>query len=258
MNKVDFVIREAKLNEDNIFNGVYAISLVKYPAIELGWETFSDKVPFFKYTASPEPETINDSHKFCKEHHSKVYHISEINNFKRNDEWIPESSYFQKFAGDGNYNIDEQIFNCRHWFKRASLSEVPKEKLWMMNAETNIQFSIQNADKHEITGVVLISNKPILRLSMDRGDGTRGPGYIIFTNSVVKQIQEKFGWNRTLTFKHKDVITGTAILLNSWIEETNTDVVWKVSYKIVDDDLWNNYIKNKDVLGFSNEGIFYF
>ena len=220
MKKVDFVIREVKFNEDNLYQGVYAISLVKNPAIQLGWEIFADKVPFFRYTASPEPDILPDgsSHKFCKDHSNKVYHISEINNFNRTDEWIPESHYFQKFSGDGNFNIDEQIFFCRHWFKRVQLSEVPKDKVWMMNAENFMKFSIQDNDKHEITGTVMISNKPILRLSVDRGDGTKGPGYVWFSNDTVKKMQEKFGWNRSLTFKHKDIITGSAILLNSWIE----------------------------------------
>src|ERR1035438_637936 len=251
----EFVIVEGKILDEYSINGVYAVSLVKNPAIELGWEMFSDKVPYFIYTASPEPDVIDDSHKFCKEHHGHVYHISEINNFRRNEEWIPESNYFHNFKGESNFNIDQQIFNCRHWFRRASLSEVPKQKLWMMNADNYVKFSVEDPYKHIISGVVMVSNKPILRLSINRGDGTRGPGYIVFTNSTVRQMQQKFGWNRSLTFKHRDVITGSATLLNSWIEEVGTDIQWKLSYHIEDDDIWNNYIKTKEVVGFSIEGI---
>lgn len=267
--KVDFVIKEINdLQYD--WEGIFADSIVFDPALPMAkFIKFApDKVPFFKYTA--DPEIIPESHKFCKEHAGKIFHISEIKNLQRTDDWIPESNYFKNFNDSGNYNIDEQIYNCRHWFKRVTLSEVPKEKLWMMNAEHIVKFSIENREKHHITGIVLKSNEQILRLSLSRPDGTRGPGYVVFTNNAVIQAFRRSKLNSVVTFEHnfrdyynKD-LRGTKLLeknpnsiivLHSWLEENKGDLYWNKTFEVNNNELWD-IIDTGKVTGFSIEGDF--
>ena len=51
-------------------------------------------------------------------------------------------------------------------------------------------------------------------------------GHILWVEPVFKemiwggnQLKEKYGWNRNMTYQHRDNILGKAILLDSYLEE---------------------------------------
>jgi len=291
------IIREMILEED--IDGVQAISLVSDPAIMKNFIHFNDEIQlrtvdvgngyildldqFFKYTASPDPELIDTSHEFCKDKAGNVHHVSEIRGWDRyrkgtfNNKpsaFIDESQFFKNFQGLNNFsfNIDEQIYNCRHHFQRVRrLNEIPayKQTLYrkkapininQSNEQTEIRFQV-NKEKREIVGPALIPNLMIYRREI--GD-TGKDGYVWLSRKTIKKIKEQYGYNRTLTIQHESNITGRAILLDSWIypdekpEHFDIEVpegTWFLKYKIIDEKLWE-VIKDRSILGFSIEGMF--
>ena len=274
MNK-NFVIKELKLDEDNPMNGCQAISFVSTPAVtdsileyfaknNISVSFAQGKLPFFRYTASPDAETIPTSHAFCRQHAGKVYHVSEIKKFVRNHEWKNDSNFFHSFDGEGDAACEDQIFECRHWLQRvSSLSEVPRNKWSMLseelenfeqNEELFFEFSAINPEKREVQGLALKSGDMIYR---HNADGHGNKGYVWMSRDTVRKLAEKFGYNRAITLQHEKDITGAAILLNSWTEEDdeNNCTKWYLKYKVVSDNLWQ-LIKDHKVKGYSIESIF--
>lgn len=269
-----FSIKELLIDEENPELGIHAISIVDDPAIEVPFLYFNKGLlPFWKWTAYPEEELLDNSHEFCKEHafinKDRVYHTSEIQEWgklsKANKDiykFIPESNFFETFDDNvSNFNGDQQIFNCRHYLLRVdSINEVPKEKRHMlnMNKEYIIEFRIDDEEKRIIKGLCLQSGQFIFRNDVGNGH----PGYVYLSRDTIRKLKEKYGYNRSLTFQHRDDITGNAILMKSWIEEDdiNNRTKWFMEYKILPtstgDKLWNIIKANDGACGFSIEAIF--
>jgi len=283
------IFRELILEDE--FDGVNAISLVDAPAIMKNFVHFSEEIElrtvkvdggfldldeFWKYTASPDDETIPTSHKFCKLKAGNVFHISEIRGWDSKkssyEGFIQESDYFKDFKGSNSvsFNIDNQLYNCRHHFKRVRKArDVPewKQQQWKKKTkfsnekvQKNIQFNIDK-EKREIVGLALVPNLMIPRHNVGN---TGKSGYVWLSKKTIKQIKEKYGFNRTLTIQHEADITGRAILLDSWLCPDDKDIKfnvesiegsWALRYKIIDDKLWQ-LIKDQSVVGFSIESFF--
>lgn len=124
--------------------------------------------------------------------------------------------------------------------------EKPKPGLFA----TEFKFDISSQEKHEVEGVVMTSGKFIYR--NDVGDGS--DGYVYFSRDVVRKLKESYGFNRTITIEHMSNITGTAILLDSWLveDDDNNITQWFTKYKIINDELWKA-IKAGAIKGFSIE-----
>lgn len=275
-----YIIKELTFDENDEKNGIQAVSLVDEPAIEenfiyfnkdvkIDFRTTAAGVPlrdFYAYTAQPEPEIIDNSHDFCRKHAGRVYHISEINawgrlnqNEKKQFGFNMESNYFANFNGNvGSFNVSQQIFNCRHWLRRVnSEDEIPayKRKIAFKKqdkTDTKIDFVISNKEKREIEGLALQSGQFIYRNDLEGQEG-----YVFFTRDTIRRLKERYGFNRTITIQHKEDITGTAILLDSWLveDEENNKTKWYLKYKIINDKLWE-VIKKGEVKGYSIEGLF--
>lgn len=267
-------VKELKINPDDR-TGIELISFVEKPAIEENFEFFKyeipDVLPFFKFTCAPEPEVIPTSHPFCREHAGRVYHQSEINEWAKLDHsegnyyssgWIQESDFFQNFDGttSTDFSGSQQLYNCRHTLRRVtSINEVPRNKWKYLDtslSEENGDIYLEMADEEKriVRGCVLVSGKMIYRNNVD---GQNNPGYVFFSRNTVRLAKEKYGWNRSISVQHKDEVTGSAILMNSWLEEDETlnQTKWYCEYKIIGEKLWE-YIKAKKVLGFSVEALF--
>jgi len=269
------VIKELKITDQDILFGVNAISFVSIPAVEDSiLEYFTDngisvafkegKLPFFRYTANPDPETISTSHEFCRAHAGKVYHISEIRAFQKNYEWINDSSFFANFNDSGDYSCDNQIHNCRHYLVRvSSINEVPRNKWHMLSAEIPnlpkadeifFEFSEQNDEKHEVKGIALVSGKLIYR---NNADGKGNSGYVYFSRQTVRILAQRFGKSNNVTLQHDKDITGACTLLSSEVieDDVKNESVWLLHYKVADEGLWNQ-IKKHEVTGLSIEAVF--
>lgn len=111
-----------------------------------------------------------------------------------------------------------------------------------------VKMEMFNEEKREVKGLVLKSSQLIYR--NDVGDGK--PGYVYFSRDTVRKLKQKYGWNRAITFQHLDQITGSAILMDTYLEEDDKETRWFVKYKIINEKLWNK-IKDNSVKGFSIE-----
>lgn len=286
------IIKELIIDDESEDLGVYAVSIVSNPAIETAFEYFSkeqtiklgrraqkaeesgiDLNEFWVYTAEPDSEIISTSHKFCVQKAGNVYHISEIQGWanlsqqqKDDYKFVSTSNFFATFNDTiPNKNIDQQIFGCRHHLRKVrNIDEIPTYKQQIFKKKPDefqkteltsqkIELKVSDKEKHEISGVALRSGQFIYRKDIDG----QGPGYVYFSRETIRKIKEKYGYNRTLTIEHSADITGSAILLDSWLkdDDENNTTEWFLKYKILDNNLWEA-IKNEVIIGFSIEALF--
>ena len=130
--------------------------------------------------------------------------------------------------------------------------------------ERKVMLAEVNADKQILMGAALIPDKPIYRNQNDE------EFYIFFSKDTVAKAAEMFFKNSNqsnATLEHEVALKGMTVF-ESWIVEDpkmdksakyGLDVpegTWMVSMKVDDEDVWNNYVKNNKVFGFSIEGQF--
>ena len=126
-----------------------------------------------------------------------------------------------------------------------------------------IKLAEVNKEKKILMGPLLIPNKPIFRKSETEDDY-----YIYFSKNTVEkasQLYLKNGNQNNSTLEHQYELFGLS-LVESWIvEDTKIDKsnlygfnvpvgTWMGS--VNNDEVWNDYIKNGKVKGFSIEGYF--
>jgi len=265
-------IRELKIEdgEDNA-TGVQAISFVDKPAILTDFEYFA-KAPvsdYFLYQGPLDAVT----RPFCKERAGRIFSSDEIRKWNTDPELrrqVPQKNdpqkmnfvnaptdakFFENFdgykggpdyQGNFNFNVESQMFGCRHKLKRVELQEEDKSHFFSLE--------MVEEEKREVMGLVLKSNQFIFRKDVDN---MGNPGYVYFSRDTVRKLKDKYGYNRSISFMHRDDLTGQAILLDSYLEEDDIkkETRWFVKYKIVGEKLWNQ-IRSKNVKGFSIEALF--
>lgn len=119
-------------------------------------------------------------------------------------------------------------------------------------------------DKRILMGAALIPDKPILR----KKDGK--DFYIYFSKDTIEKTAQGFFKNanqNNATLEHEIKLSGMSVF-ESWIvEDPKMDKsakhglnvpagTWMVSMKVDDEQIWNDYVKNDKVFGFSIEGRF--
>ena len=127
-----------------------------------------------------------------------------------------------------------------------------------------VQFQKIDTEKRLVVGPVLIPNKKIFRI-----DG-EGNGYeVFFTPETIEKLAQgylKKGYQAKTTVEHEDKVKGVT-LVESWIKTSKLDKsnsyglnlpvgTWVGMMKIDNDDVWEDYVKNGEVKGFSIEGLF--
>ena len=121
-----------------------------------------------------------------------------------------------------------------------------------------------NKEKRLLMGALLIPQKPIYRKS------GKEEYYIFFSRKTVERASQMYlqnGNQSQSTLEHDKQLKGLT-LVESWIVEDKEkdktalyglDVpvgTWMGSVKVDNDDIWENYVKNGLVKGFSIEGYF--
>jgi len=127
-----------------------------------------------------------------------------------------------------------------------------------------IKFAKVDDEKRILMGAALIPNKPIYRKDEKK------EFYVYFSADTVRKASELFFMNgnqNNTTLEHNMELNGLTVV-ESWIVEDaemdktkkyGLDVpvgTWMVSMKVNNDDVWNNYVKENRVRGFSIEGYF--
>ena len=121
-----------------------------------------------------------------------------------------------------------------------------------------------NKDKQILMGAALIPSKPIYRKDGDE------EYYVYFSKETIAKTAEAFFRNNNqnnATLEHSEVLENMTVF-ESWIVEDPEfdkskkyglevpEGTWMVSMKVDDKDVWDNYVKDNKVFGFSIEGKF--
>ena len=138
-----------------------------------------------------------------------------------------------------------------HWLALSSHKETK-----------NVMFKTVDADQHILLGAVLIPDVPVYR---NWDDGL----YIYFSEDTIRKSHElamKKGLS-TFTIQHGKPAPNI-YLLETWMVEDpkmdkqavygmeNPKGTWMVSLKVNNVDVWEDFIKSGDLVGFSIEGLF--
>jgi len=144
-----------------------------------------------------------------------------------------------------------------------SLVEEPAiESNFVFFDKQKVQFAAINDEKRLLMGPILIPDKKILRI-----DGAGVPYYVFFKPETIKRLSEMYlqkKYTDKATLEHDKKISGVH-LVESWVVESREKDksrmygltvpvgTWMGTFKIDNEDVWNNYVKTGEVKGFSVE-----
>lgn len=149
-------------------------------------------------------------------------------------------------------------------FAISLVSEPAIEENFVWFDKEKIQFSKVDNEKRLVIGPVLIPNKKILRI-----DGEGQPYEVFFSPETIEKLAQNYlkkGYQGQTTVEHKEKVAGVS-LVESWIKTTKLDKSnsyglnlpigsWLGMFSISNDQIWEDYVKNGEVKGFSIEGLF--
>jgi len=159
---------------------------------------------------------------------------------------------------------DENLFSGVNAVSIVENPAIQSDFVALAENETPIQLAEVSKDKRILMGAALIPDKPIYR-NMDGEEF-----YIYFSKDTVRQAAELFfkrSNHQNATLEHSQALSGMTVFESWIIEDSQLDKsrkyglelpegTWMVSMKVDDEDIWNNYVKNNKVFGFSIEGQF--
>lgn len=203
--------------EDNDESGVSAVALVDDPAIELNWQAFK------RFVIEP------------KEGESK-------------DEFISRCIEIEVNAG-----------------KEQEQAAAICYRVWDESKFNKIKFSA-DTEKRIISGPLMVADLPIYRRDEDGSEY-----YGVFTAQDIYNAVKKFfrnGLINSVNMMHKsDAFVEGVYMIESFIIDSKrginapngyelTDGSWFGSFKVDNDEVWNDFIKTGVFKGFSVEGLF--
>ena len=131
-----------------------------------------------------------------------------------------------------------------------------------------VKFATIDSDKKLIVAPVLIPEKRILRIDEKSGEEYN----VFFTAETVEKLAQNYlkkGYQDKATIEHSKNIDGKVTVVESWISKSQTKDksalyfnrtfpvgTWFVTFKVNDENLWQNYVKTGIVKAVSLEGIF--
>lgn len=131
-------------------------------------------------------------------------------------------------------------------------------------ASDEVQLAKLDEEKKLLMGAALIPNKPIYRKRNDTDF------YVYFSKDTVRKASEMFfqnGNQNNATLEHDMEVKGLTVV-ESWIVEDNQmdkstmyglnvpNGTWMISMKVNNEEVWQEYVKENKVKGFSIEGYF--
>lgn len=139
-----------------------------------------------------------------------------------------------------------------------------EENFVALKSEKQYAFAEVSKEKRILLGAALIPDKPIYRRNGE------DEFYVYFSKDTIRKANELFfkrGNQNSATLEHEVKLQGTSVV-ESWIIEDEVkdksrlydmDLpigTWMISMKIDNDEIWNEYVKEGKVAGFSIEGYF--
>ncbi len=130
-------------------------------------------------------------------------------------------------------------------------------------AKEKVEFKSIDDEKRILLGLLMQPDKEILRVHP-----TRGKYNIVFSKETIRELAYNFmknGFQNNASLEHEEPIKGVT-LSETWIVEDpkqDKSAIYGFDYpvgswlgvlKVHDDEIWENYVKTGQVLGFSIEG----
>jgi len=163
------------------------------------------------------------------------------------------------------YELVIEDENVDEVFAISLVEEPAIESNFVFFDKEKVQFAALSDDKRLVMGAILIPNKQILRI-----DGEGKPYHVFFKPETIKKLSEMYlkkKYTDSSTLEHDKKINGVT-LVESWVKESLTKDKsslyglnapvgsWMGTFKIDNDEIWNDYVKTGEVKGFSIEGLF--
>lgn len=160
--------------------------------------------------------------------------------------------------------LDEE--KLLHGIDAISIVEHPaiEEDFITMSKQQKVEFKEVNKEKRILMGAAMIPDKPIYRVDGDE------EYYVFFTKETIRRASELYlmnGKQNNATLEHEVKLEGLSIVESWIIEDSDKDKsrayglnhpvgTWMVSMKVNNEDIWENYVREGIVKGFSIEGWF--
>lgn len=128
--------------------------------------------------------------------------------------------------------------------------------------EKRMAFAVQDEAKHIVSGPAIINGMPIYRRSPEMGEYM-----VVFDEETIDNIilkYSKFGMWNNVSLQHDGQNVDNVIMVEYFKKDSEKGIVPKgfedvadgslfVSYKVLDDGLWNDIVNGNDLNGFSIE-----
>jgi hypothetical protein len=148
----------------------------------------------------------------------------------------------------------------------AMVDQPAIQRNWQAFSETKQKFQA-DTDKRIITGALMLANLPIYRK-----DDKMGEYYAVFDIDTIYKIAQryfknKFTSNVNIMHDPTQKVDGVYMFESFIVDRARgikppkgfegiTDGSWFGSFKVENDEVWNDFIKTGELKGFSVEGIF--
>lgn len=133
------------------------------------------------------------------------------------------------------------------------------------SSQKEFKFSLDNS-KHIISGVVALADTPIYRFDQEHGEY-----YVVFTKDLIRRMVEKFAKDdlfKSVNLQHdENQYVDGVYMFESYIVDKERGICpnefkdipdgsWIASYKVENEDLWNEIVNGNKLNGFSLQGYF--
>ena len=152
-------------------------------------------------------------------------------------------------------------------FAISLVSDPAIEENWIYFGKEAVKFATVDEEKRIIVSPVLIPDKKILRIS---GDGEQYQVYL--SAATIEKLAQRYlekGYQKNATLEHSENIDGKVSVVESWVSKSREKDksalyfdksfptgTWFIAWKVLDDTIWNDYVKTGMVKGASIEGYF--
>jgi hypothetical protein len=141
------------------------------------------------------------------------------------------------------------------------------ERNWVAFAKDKSRFQVSSELKRIVTGPLMIADLPIYRRSKEMGEY-----YAVFDAETIQAIVQRYFKNKytdNVNINHEsDKVVDGVFMFESFIIDRErgikppkgfdgvTDGSWFGSFKVDNEDVWNEFIQTGELRGFSIEGDF--
>lgn len=161
-----------------------------------------------------------------------------------------------------------QINDASEGMNAISLVDAPavEHNFLCFEKQTKMPLEFKDEAKHILTGVVALADTPIYRYNPQLGEY-----YVVFTKDTIQKMVEKYAKDdlfAKVNLQHDDQrFVDGVYMFESYIVNKDRNIApvefadipdgsWICSFKVEDDELWNEIVNTDHFNGFSLQGVF--